>query len=221
MADFAVGATACESAVGPAGSRAVLCSQPPDRNRRCHRRRPGRGLRARTHGCARHLDWQRDRPAAIECRSKRRRHLERPCRLAERSPCTRRPSAAGANIPTDARHRHRLQPRGRLRKQDHPDAHPRRKYRQHRQRCRLHPRTNAGDRAPADFRAKPPSILMASDQDDRPTWDVQSLAARCFWKRHICASTVRTVSSLGMACGFEPRHRLDYWPQLGGGRCKL
>jgi hypothetical protein len=52
MADFALWATACETAVSPAGTFARLCGKPQSRHRGRHRCRPGGRLRARDHGRA-------------------------------------------------------------------------------------------------------------------------------------------------------------------------
>jgi hypothetical protein len=65
MADFALWATACESAFRPAGHpRDRLFQQPARRDREYHRRRPGGGPRARDHGRQCTMDGKRIGPFA-------------------------------------------------------------------------------------------------------------------------------------------------------------
>ena len=109
MADFAIWATACETAFWSDWHLHALLrdqSQGLDRGRR--RRRPGGSLRSRDHGRAQHLERDRRRPAAGGRRSQRRGSFRWLHRLAQKPPRARRPIAPGANVPAGARHRHRL-----------------------------------------------------------------------------------------------------------------
>ena len=89
MADFALWATACESAFRPTGTFEAAYS------REYCRRRPGGGPRARAHGRPSAMDGKRIRPLA---------GWHRPAWLAKERPCTRWPAAPGTDVPAHGWH---------------------------------------------------------------------------------------------------------------------
>jgi hypothetical protein len=102
MADFAIWATACETALWPSGTF-VRCYET---NRRASiddvvDADP-------VAACVREIMAERRRPAAGGRRSQRRWSFRWLHRLAQKPPRARRPIAPGANVPAGARHRHRL-----------------------------------------------------------------------------------------------------------------
>jgi hypothetical protein len=109
MADFALWATACESAFQFAGTLQTAYSKPARRDREHDRRRSGGGLCARAHGRQSTMDGKRIRPSAG-------RH--QPGWLAKKSPGTRWPAAAGTDLSPHTGDRDRLWARGAVR-----DAH--------------------------------------------------------------------------------------------------
>jgi hypothetical protein len=68
MADFALRATACETALWPPGTFGPrLRGKPQSRDRKHHRSRSRSQLRACNHGRPEHLDRERVRPFAFVC----------------------------------------------------------------------------------------------------------------------------------------------------------
>ena len=99
MADFALWATACESAFRPAGTlEAAYYKQPARRDREHRRRRPGSGPCARAHGRPSAMDGKRIRPFAgrHQCWRQCYGRLD-PVWLAKESPRTRWPAASGTD----------------------------------------------------------------------------------------------------------------------------
>jgi hypothetical protein len=106
MADFALWASACETALWPAGT----FSQAYDANRRAAidgviEADPVANVRAGAHGRTEHMDRQGVGSSARRCCRRRKRCPNEGRRLAEKSSRARRPAAAGADVIAYAGHR--------------------------------------------------------------------------------------------------------------------